>query len=129
MRFIAALIVFMLSSPQAEAALKVCNRTAHAARVAVGRFDGRHWLSEGWWSVAPKACGVLVPGTLKARYYYLYAADNGSGSWSGASRFCVGTGEKFHALRGHCAAQGMDSKGFFVIDTGNASDFTQSLSD
>ena len=114
----------------ASAALNVCNATRHMARVAVGRFDGTQWMSEGWWTIAPKACAAVVPQSLKARYYYLYAVDGGSGSWDGSRKFCVGTGDKFQALgRGNCAGRGMDAKGFFAIDTGDKSDYTQTLSD
>ena len=96
----------------------------------VGRFNGEAWMSEGWWTVAPSKCAELVPGKLTSRYYYLYAVDGGAGSWNGARKFCVGTGDKFRSLsRGNCAAQGMDSKGFFAVDTGDAADYTQSLSD
>jgi uncharacterized membrane protein len=134
MRFTAAFGAFallpLLAAP-AHAALNVCNKTAKSTRVALGRFDGTVWMSEGWWVLAPKKCAVLVPGKLKARYYYLYASDGGAGSWDGETKFCVGIGGgKFHSrLRSHCAAYGMDSKGFFTVDTGDDADYTQTLSD
>ncbi len=134
MRFTAALgmlaALTLLVSP-AHAALSICNQTAKPTRVAVGRFDGTAWMSEGWWTLAPKKCAAVVPGKLKARYYYLYATDGGAGSWDGETRFCVGIGDgKFQSrARGHCAARGMDSKGFFTVDTGNDADYTQTLSD
>lgn len=130
MRFFVALLFLPFLSPPAFAALNVCNHTKTAARVAVGRFDGTAWISEGWWTLTPKQCAAVVPGRLKARYYYLYAVDGGAGAWGGERRFCVGTTDKFVSReRGHCAAQGMDSKGFFTVDTGSAADYTQSLSD
>ncbi|MGN6514589.1 MAG: DUF1036 domain-containing protein [Rhizomicrobium sp.] len=134
MRFLrplgAALLLLPFPGLPASAALNVCNHTKTAARLAVGRFDGTAWISEGWWTLAPKQCSVVVPGRLKARYYYLYAVDGGAGAWSGERRFCVGMADKFVSReRGHCAAQGMDSKGFFAVDTGSATDYTQSLSD
>jgi uncharacterized membrane protein len=131
MRFAALLFTLTFLPLPAYAALNVCNRTAKPARVAVGRFDGTAWVSEGWWILAPKKCDAVVPSKLKARYYYLYASDGGAGSWDGESKFCVGIGDgKFQSReRGHCAAHGMDSRGFFAIDTGSATDYTQSLSD
>jgi uncharacterized membrane protein len=134
MRFAAAsgmLAALTLLASPAHAALNICNQTAKPTRVAVGRFDGTAWMSEGWWTLAPKKCASVVPGKLKARYYYLYATDGGAGSWDGETKFCVGIGEdKFRTdLRGHCAARGMDSKGFFTVDTGNDTDYTQTLSD
>jgi uncharacterized membrane protein len=135
MRFVTATLAALALLPflplPAHAALTVCNRTDKAARVAVGRFDGTAWLSEGWWNVAPEKCTAVVPGRLKARYYYLYATDGGAGSWDGARHFCVGSGEdKFQSrLRSHCEARGMDTKGFFAVDTKDAADYTQTLSD
>lgn len=130
MRFGAALLSLLFLSQPAFAALHVCNRTAKTLRVAVGRFDGVAWLSEGWWELSPKRCAAVVPGKLTARYYYLYAVDGGSGSWNGARKFCVSTGDKFQSQgRGNCAVRGMDRKGFFAVDTGDAPDYTQSLSD
>ena len=135
MRFVSALgpplALLPLLSPPAHTAQHVCPQTAKPARVAVGRFDGPAWVSEGWWILTPKKCAAVVPGKLKARYYYLYATDGGAGSWDGESKFCVGIGDgKFQSReRGHCAARGMDSKGFFAVDTGNDGDYTQTLSD
>jgi uncharacterized membrane protein len=130
MRFWFALIVFVGLGQPAFAALNVCNKTARDARVAVGRFDGTQWMSEGWWVIAPKACAAVVSAPLKARYYYLYAVDDGSGSWDGARKFCVGSADKWQSPgRGNCAGRGMDSKGFFRIDTGDRPDYSQNLSD
>jgi uncharacterized membrane protein len=130
MRFLPALLFFALLSQPASAALNVCNKTARDARVAVGRFDGTDWMSEGWWTVTPAKCTTVVTGPLKARYYYLYAVDGGSGSWDGARQFCLGTADKFQAVgRTNCIGRGMDRKGFFRIDTGDKPDYTQTLSD
>jgi uncharacterized membrane protein len=126
-----ALLALPFFSLPAAAALNVCNHTVTTARLAVGRFDGTAWISEGWWVLAPKQCGTVVPGKLKARYYYLYAVDGGAGAWGGTRNFCVGIGEdKFTARgRGGCAGRGMDRKGFFPVDTRDAPDYTQTLSD
>jgi uncharacterized membrane protein len=114
----------------AFAALNVCNKTAREARVAVGRFDGTQWMSEGWWVIAPRACAAVVPRSLKARYYYLYAVDGGAGSWDGSRKFCVGSADKWQSPgRDNCAGRGMDRKGFFRIDTADKPDYTQTLAD
>ena len=44
-------------------------------RVALGRFDGTNWTSQGWWTMQPRTCAGLLTGPLDARYYYLYASD------------------------------------------------------
>ena len=77
---LAFLALTLLALAPAEAALTVCNKAAGPARVALGRFDGRDWASEGWWLLAPGKCADVVTGKLDARYYYLYATDGDAGS-------------------------------------------------
>lgn len=121
--------LLLLAGP-AEAGLKVCNRTAQPAKVALGRFDGTHWMSQGWWTIAGHSCADVITAALDARYYYLYATDNGPGSWDGSHGFCTTSAATFEVIgRGECAAHGYDRKGFFEVDTGDRPDFTQSLSD
>ena len=113
----------------AQASFRVCNKTGQAARVAIGRFDGTHWTSQGWWSIAPAGCAELVSGPLDARYYYLYASDGAAGIWDGHTYFCTAPSEKFTIPgQGACAARGYDHRGFFQVDTGQSPDWTQSLS-
>jgi uncharacterized membrane protein len=119
---------FWAASP-AEAALNVCNKSDAGQRVALGRFDGTHWTSQGWWTVSPKTCMRLLNGPLQARYYYLYAADSAAGTWEGKTHFCIAPGVKFLIPgRDDCAKRGFDRRGFFEIDAGNAPDWTQTLS-
>src|SRR5690606_24446734 len=42
----------------ALAGFNVCNKTGTAVRVALGRFDGAQWTSEGWWVVKPADCAA-----------------------------------------------------------------------
>ncbi len=130
MRTAPAVLIMFLTAVPVQAAFVVCNKTPHETKVALGRFDGSAWSSEGWWTLAPEACQRLLAGALDARYYYLYATDGGTGSWDGKNGFCVATTDKF-AIRGRadCAGRGYDRKGFFEIDTGQARDYTQILSD
>jgi uncharacterized membrane protein len=130
MRVILAFAVLALAIGPAEAAFSVCNKGVREAKVAVGRFNGTHWMSEGWFHVAGKKCAQLVPGKLDARYYYLYATDGAQGTWDGSTNFCVGTGDKFSIVgRGACVPRGFDKRGFFQIDTGSHFDYSQNLSD
>lgn len=122
------LLACVLAVP-AQAGLKVCNKSGLAARVAIGRFDGHAWTSEGWWTVQPRQCAPILLGNLDSRFYYLYASDGGAGVWDGKTHFCVAPESKFKAQgRGRCAARGYDSRGFFEIDTGKRADWVQSLS-
>jgi uncharacterized membrane protein len=124
---IAMMCPVFLAGP-AHAAFNVCNQTGLPARVALGRFDGTNWTSQGWWMIAPKSCAGLLTGPLQARYYYLYATDGAAGTWEGKTGFCVAPDSKFLTQRGSCAKRGLDRRGFFEIDTGRASDWTQTLS-
>jgi uncharacterized membrane protein len=130
MRAALALLAFagLLASP-AHAKFAVCNKGARAATVALGHFNGTDWMSEGWWTIKPNACADLITAPLDARYYYLYANDGGSGTWDGSKEFCTDVQNFSIVGRGHCAARGHNRKGFFQIDTGQAPNWTQSLSD
>src|SRR5690348_14178074 len=130
MRFASAVLILaiFLAAP-AEAGFAVCNKGSHPANVALGRFNGTDWMSEGWWTVAPRSCVSLIGTPLDARYYYLYATDGGSGTWDGGKEFCTSSGKFSIVGRGRCADRGYDRKGFFQIDTGEAPNWTQALSD
>jgi uncharacterized membrane protein len=119
----------LLAAPPAWAAFNVCNKSDIPTKVALGRFDGTHWTSQGWWTIAPKTCTRLLNGPLQARYYYLYATDGAGGSWEGKTRFCVAPGTKFLAPgRNDCTVRGLDQRGFFEVDTGKSPEWTQTLS-
>ena len=113
----------------ANAAFHICNKSDLAARVALGRFDGTNWTSEGWWTIQPKTCAGILTGPLQGRYYYLYATDGAAGTWEGKTHFCVAPNARFRAVgRANCAGRGFDRRGFFEVDTGKKPDWTQSLS-
>ena len=63
--------------------------------MAIGRFDGTNWTSEGWWTIGPKPAPALLTGPLNARYYYLYATDGEAGTWEGKTHFCVAPENSF----------------------------------
>lgn len=112
----------------ALAGFNVCNKTGTAVRVALGRFDGAQWTSEGWWVVKPADCAALITGPLQARYYYVYATD-GTGIWEGKTNFCLSPNDRFKAEgRADCARRGFDRRGFSEVDTGGNADWTQTLS-
>ncbi len=129
MRLALALLTLIAAASPASAGLSVCNKTAHALVVALGRFTGKDWTSQGWWHVPTQSCSELISGPLDARYYYLYATDGAFGSWDGEKNFCVGVTEQFLIEgRDRCVARGSDSRGFFEIDTGKQLSWTQSIS-
>lgn len=123
------LIFFGALCGEASAAFNVCNKSSLPARVALGRFDGTNWTSEGWWTIQPKACAGILTGPLQGRFYYLYASDGGAGVWEGKTHFCVAPDARFKSVgRTDCAKHGFDRRGFFEVDTGKKPDWTQSLS-
>ena len=122
-------LAMVLAAPPALAAFKLCNKSSLAARVALGRFDGRQWTSQGWWTVAAGTCVQLLTGPLQARYYYLYASDGAGGTWEGKTHFCTAPDAKFLAPgRNNCAGRGFDRRGFFEVDTKASPEWTQTLS-
>jgi uncharacterized membrane protein len=130
MRLFLALPLLLALSMPAQAGFALCNKTAHPAKVALGRFSGTDWGSEGWWTIAPGKCETLVPGALDARYYYLYASDGGTGTWDGTHDFCVAAVERFAIIgRADCAGRGYERKGFYEVDTHEDINVTKSLSD
>ena len=123
------MLAALCAAPPAWADFNVCNKSDQATRVALGRFDGTQWSSQGWWSIAPKTCVRLLSGPLQARYYYLYATDGAGGSWEGKTHFCTAPGAKFLAPgRRDCARRGLEQRGFFEVDTGKSPEWTQTLS-
>lgn len=112
------------------AGFSVCNNTEFAASVSFGFFDGEEWGSQGWWRVEAGGCTELLSDPLIARYYYLYAVhEEIGGAWDGNRSFCVGSGTFRIRGRGDCLTQGYDRKGFFQVDTRDARDWEETLSD
>jgi uncharacterized membrane protein len=130
MRNILVALAFCLFALPARAGLTVCNHTPQLAKVALGYFGGSAWSSRGWWFIPPQSCRKLLSDALNARYYYIYATDEMSGTWDGGTGFCVAASNKFEISgRADCASHGFDRKGFFRIDTGQLPDYTQTLSE
>lgn len=126
---LAALLSCLITLP-AWAGLKVCNKSAHEAKVALGFHGATAWSSRGWWVIPPRTCREILSGSLDARYYYLYATDEFSGSWDGSNGFCVSAANAFEIRgRADCENHGYDRKGFFQVDTGEAPSYTQNLSE
>jgi uncharacterized membrane protein len=123
-------VLLAVCSTPAEAAFAVCNKTDHAASVALGFYDGVDWGSTGWWTVAAGACARIVNEPLVARYYYLYAVHQDiGGAWEGDHSFCVGGGRFSIKGRGDCSTKGSQAKKFFQVDTGQSRDWIENLAD
>jgi uncharacterized membrane protein len=121
--------LFSFAATDAQAALKLCNKTGSKVGIALGYKDQKGWVSEGWWTAKANDCLVLVKTPLNARYYYVYAIDyEKRGVWGGTSQLCIR--DKIFTIRGHesCTDRGYKSAKFFEVDTGEKEDWTVSLS-
>ncbi|TNJ45543.1 DUF1036 domain-containing protein [Phaeobacter sp. B1627] len=107
---------------------RICNETGRKTFASIGYKEGDAWVSEGWWTIQPGECSIPIVGDLKNRYYYI-RAESETGNWTGDYSFCY-INDAF-TIRGdeNCTVRGYKTGGFFEIDTGNALDWTQNLSD
>ena len=117
-------------SGPAIAGFSVCNSTEYPALVSLGFFDGEEWSSQGWWRIDAETCAELSADPLLGRYYYLYAAhEDVGGSWNGNRSFCVGSDAFRIRGRNDCLARGYDRKAFYQVDTRDATEWKETLSD
>jgi uncharacterized membrane protein len=85
----------------ARADLRVCNKTQSRVGIAIGYKAERDWTTEGWWTVEPESCAMLLPGPLVSRFYYMYAVDyDQGGEWGRRFGLSLHPGERVHD-RGH----------------------------
>jgi len=119
-----------LKAEPAAADFRLCNNTSSRVGISVGYKENDGWTTEGWWNLPAKKCETLLPGTLVARFYYIYAIDyDHGGEWSGQAFMC--TREKEFTIRGNtdCLARGYDRTGFFEVDTGEQPSWTVQLTE
>lgn len=125
-----SLALLLCACLPAFADLRICNNTSSRVGVAIGYKDDKGWVTEGWWNAAPNSCETLLEGTLKARFYYIYAIDyDRGGEWGGRQFMC--TQQKLFTIRetSDCVARGHERTGFFEIDTGELATWTVQLTD
>jgi uncharacterized membrane protein len=83
-----------LATTQAQAELTLCNRTSFRMEAAVGIEKRANVVTRGWYRLDPDQCRQVMDGPFDADMVYLYAlADHKD-----------------------CAARGLNSAGFVVID-------------
>ena len=127
--FFTTLPIILASSAQAD--LRVCNKTDSRVGIAIGYKAERDWTTEGWWTVEPESCAMLIPGPLVGRFYYMYAVDyDQGGEWGGETAFLC-TQEKEFTIEGtnDCVARGYQRTGFYEIDTGEQESWTIQLTE
>jgi uncharacterized membrane protein len=89
-----AIALFAGCLTEAQAAWKICNKTADDMRVAIAYVNPRvgGFISEGWWTL--RACGgcktVLQASQTSDPHNVFYRAEGG-GVVEGRDQFCVGS--------------------------------------
>lgn len=109
---------------------RVCNETSSTIGVALGYDSRQGWISEGWWNLPTDTCETLRSGTLASRYYYVYAIDyDRGGEWKGRHYMC--THARIFTIRGFedCAQRGLETTGFFEVDTAGQASWTVQLTE
>ncbi|MDJ0630069.1 MAG: DUF1036 domain-containing protein [Rhodobacter sp.] len=122
-----AVATFLCLSSAAQADLRFCNETDADISIAIGYKDGEAWTSEGWWNAAPGDCSTPVSGDLTKRYYYYRVTSPTMDFPTENYFFC--TSAKVFTIVGDtdCKARGYDRNPFNELDTGEARDWTVSL--
>ena len=109
---------------------RVCNETSSTIGVALGYDSRQGWISEGWWNLPSDTCETVRTGALVSRYYYVYAIDyDRGGEWKGRHYMC--THARVFTIRGFedCAQRGLETTGFFEVDTAGQSSWTVQLTE
>ncbi|MBV6656391.1 MAG: DUF1036 domain-containing protein [Devosiaceae bacterium] len=109
---------------------RVCNETSSTIGVALGYNSRQGWISEGWWNLPTETCETLRSGSLVSRYYYIYAIDyDRGGEWKGRHYMC--THARIFTIRGfeECAQRGLETTGFFEVDTAGQTSWTVQLTE
>lgn len=130
MKFLAFLIgLGVFAAPGlAKADFTACNQTDHPLGLAIAHSNGMEWISEGWWTVAPQSCSVILSGALKARYYYLYAVHHDvGGAWAGDRNFCTASRSFTITGRDNCEGRDFKTTGFYEVDTGESLNWEEFL--
>lgn len=116
-----------------EVGFSLCNRTAltvdYAKGINVTNQDTGKPPSieaDGWHTLNPGECEVLWPGSLKYRYYLVYAAARASNRvWEGDKSVCVENGT--FVLREPVCPADRNHRMFIQVDTGEFRSFTYDL--
>ncbi len=115
----------------AEAGLKICNRSSHVIWLALAEGKDAQPRAHGWYGLDVGTCQTFYGAKLNNRYYYGYAFDAAGNVWEGDFQFCLHPQVSF-TIHGddHCRDRllGAKRRGFFEIDVRDALQFTHELS-
>lgn len=104
----------------ALADLKICNTVSSNVNIAIGYKVKSGWTTEGWWLIKPNTCEAIIEGELFARFYYIYAIEEGTGGyWGGEAVMCTKNEEFTINGIADCEQRGFRRTGFTEVDTGD----------
>lgn len=120
-----AALLWLALPAAARAEFSVCNDSFDVLNLAVAHDPGDGFLSEGWWTIAPNRCVVILREQLANRYVYLFATDVfNQALLDGSATFCVDD-DRFRILGGEeCWLRGHVAAPFAEVDIGQAESWT-----
>lgn len=125
---LASLAATAVCGTMAQAGVEICNDTAARQSVALGyEALGGVWTSEGWWSLDPGSCKLLLANWTPRQAIYYRATIAGGPEFDGPYAFCT-QGEAF-TIAGdkECRERGFDSARFRKVVVDGAEDVSISL--
>lgn len=114
----------------AWADFRLCNQSYDVLNIAIAQPSGVEgpddgFTTRGWWRVAPGQCATLLRGTLKSRYFYVFAADIfGKEALSGSIPLCVAPRRFVIETQGNCLLRGYLDARFIEVDTEEQNEWT-----
>jgi len=122
--------VLAISAQPAAAQLEICNKTPAPYSLAIAYETDSDVVSQGWWTVDPDKCQVVIPTELNQPYYYHYAISRALNvEWAGSSNFCTSDDPQFRINGGgNCEQRNAHTKGFRQIDVGANKRYTLDIS-
>jgi uncharacterized membrane protein len=123
-------VALLAAGARAEAALKICNKTAARIGVAIGIDANGGLSSQGWFNVRPGGCETVLDGDLGTGPYFVHAVDyDRGGEWGGPDLLCVSDGEFLIDGAQDCYARGFARAGFRRIETRGQTQWSIDLTD
>lgn len=126
--FARAFAVLAFGAGAAQAQMTICNKAGTPQTVGMAYKAGKAWFSEGWWTIDPEDCKVLVAGALQQRDYYYTLKNDASYTGQGYAFCAKDESYELTGADGDCAALGATARDYTLIDTGEtATSFTFDL--
>ncbi len=124
--FAFVLLALPFFAEPAHAQFRVCNKTPAPISVALAFETTQDVVSQGWWTVDPDNCTVLINTPLDKRYYYHYVLSNAlKVEWRGTYEFCTSGDPQFRITGSqNCESRSYTTTGFRQTDIGTSNEYT-----